>query len=97
MYSKTPIYDDNEEMWLKYWISFYYAVFMLLGEEISPRNTLEAATSGFLLLIGAVLTAVMFGTMTVLMSSLNRKRTTFQETLDVANTTMKNMKLSTEL
>ena len=84
-------------MWLKYWISFYYSVFMLIGDEISPRNTLEAATSGVLLLIGAVLTAVMFGQMAVLMTSLNRKRTTFQETLDEANTTMKNMKLSREL
>ena len=70
---------------------------MLIGDEISPRNTLEAATSGVLLLIGAVLTAVMFGQMAVLMTSLNRKRTTFQETLDEANTTMKNMKLSREL
>jgi hypothetical protein len=42
---------------------------------------------------GAVITAVMFGEMAVLMTSMNRKSSKFQKLLDKANTTMKNMKL----
>jgi hypothetical protein len=50
-----------------------------------------------MIIIGAMITAVLFGEMTVLMSNINRKSTEFQELQDTANTTMKNMRLDADL
>ena len=69
----------------------------MLGGEVGPRNATEACTGGVLILIGAMITAVMFGQMAVLMSNLNVKSTQYQELQDAANSTMKNMKLPEEL
>jgi hypothetical protein len=93
----TTIYDEDTDVWLKYWISFYTSLFMLFANEISPRTTNEAAFAGICIIIGAVITAVMFGQMTVLMSSLNRKMTIFVEKSDEANTMMKKLKLPVHL
>jgi hypothetical protein len=45
------------------------------------------------ILIGAIITANIFGTMAVILTNLNRKFSRFQEKIDIANTSMKNMKL----
>ena len=47
----------------------------MLGGEVGPRNATEACTGGVLILIGAMITAVMFGQMAVLMSNVNVKST----------------------
>ena len=50
---------------------------MLIGGEIGPRNTIQSIVISSLLVIGALITAVLFGEMAVLMTSLNRKSSEF--------------------
>ena len=47
-----------------------------------------------LLIAGALVNANIFGTIAVLVASFNRKAQRFQEQIDIANTSMKNMKLT---
>ena len=77
--------------------SFYHSDFLLIGGEIGPTKTTHAFVAGITMIFGALITAVMFGEMAVLMSNLNRKATRFQELFDTANTTMKNMKLPEDI
>jgi len=46
-----------------------------------------------LLICGALMNANIFGTIANIFQSINRKAQRFQEQIDVANTSMKNMKL----
>ena len=50
-----------------------------------------------MILFGALITAVMFGEMAVLMNNMSVKATKFQDMQDSANTTMKNMELPEDL
>ena len=40
---------------------------MLIGGEIGPRNAVQAAYAGSLMIVGALITATLFGEMAVLM------------------------------
>ena len=64
---------------------------------MGPRVTIQAMMGGITMIFGALITAVLFGEMAVLMSNLNRKSTKFQVIQDTANTAMKNMKLPEDL
>ena len=46
---------------------------------------------------GALITAVLFGEMAVIMDSIGKKSNAFKAVLDTSNTAMKNMKLPEEL
>ena len=48
-----------------------------MGGEIGPRNSIDASIASILIIVGAVITAVMFGEMAVLMTSMNRKSSKF--------------------
>ena len=84
-------------MWTQYFRSFYHAVWLLVGGEIGARNTFEAAVGANIIILGALLNAIMFGEISVLMSSLNRKQAAFQQVLGGAMSTMYNMKLPQEM
>ena len=58
---------------------------------------MQAFVASFLIIIGALLTGILFGEMAVLSSNLNMKSTKFQEIIDTVNTTMKNMKINEKL
>jgi regulator of protease activity HflC (stomatin/prohibitin superfamily) len=47
--------------------------------------------------MGALVNANIFGTIAVIAQTINRKAQRFQEQIDVANTSMKNMKLPESL
>jgi hypothetical protein len=74
---ETEIYDSDVSIWWQYWISFYTSVFLLVGGEIGPRNSLDCSIASIMIICGAVITAVMFGEMAVLMTSMNRKSSKF--------------------
>jgi hypothetical protein len=63
----------NQDVWTQYFTCFYHAVWLLVGGEIGARNTTEAAVGSIIIITGALLNAIMFGEISVLMSSLNRK------------------------
>jgi len=46
---------------------------MLVGGEVGPRTTTQACFATFMILMGAMITAVMFGDMAALMSNLNMR------------------------
>ena len=72
-------------------MSLYMALAMLNGGECGPATTEQLMFACGFILIGAIITANMFGTMAVIVSLLNRKQAKFQQKLDLANTCMKNM------
>lgn len=58
---------------MKYWSAFYHGVWLLTGGEVAPRSTLACCVAALLFLIGAMITAVLFGEMAVLMGNLGRR------------------------
>jgi hypothetical protein len=75
----------------------YYAVAMLFGTEVAPVTDWETLFATFVLLLGSIVTAAIFGNMTVLFQNLSRKSSRFHEMLDDANTAMKNINLPDHL
>ena len=90
-------YDLEEvDEWYQYMVVLYMAVLALGGNEMGPRTTPEIVYV-FIVLISLVLyNAVIFGEMTVLVSDISKKESSFQSQVDVANTAMKNMDLPKE-
>ena len=70
---------------------------MLGGNDIGPRGTAQLLFVAISLLMAAIINANIFGNITVLMQSLNRKASKFQEKLENASETMKNMNIPYEL
>lgn len=66
---------------------------MLGGGDIGPRGILQLLFVSTILLISAIINANIFGNITVLIQSLNRKATNFQEKLEYATECMKNLKI----
>ena len=92
---RSEIFDESENY--QYWVAFYNSVLVLVGGDIGPRTRLQSCFASFTIIFGALITAVMFGNMAVLMSNLNMRQTKFQEKQNAANTAMKNMRLPEKL
>ena len=69
----------------------------LSGNEVDPESNLHIAIASVITVVGALLMANIFGTMTVVFTTLNRKSEKLQEKLDTANGSMMNMKLPNDL
>ena len=87
----TDIY--NESSFYKYVSSLYHAVLMLGGNDVGPRDAFQTTFVTFMLIMAAIINANIFGNMAVLIQSLNRKATTFQEKMEYASETMKNLRI----
>ena len=94
-YSGTLVF--TESIAKQYWMSFYSAVKLVAGGELNPSTNLQSAFASVMLLFGSFVTAALYGSMAVLMSNLNMRQTKFQETQNLVNTAMKNMRLPEEL
>lgn len=66
---------------------------MLGGNDIGPRTNFQWAFVASMLLMAAIINANIFGNMAVLIQSLNRKAANFQERMEYASETMKNLKI----
>lgn len=91
----TDVYDRSK--YYQYFMSLYHAVLMLGGNDIGPRGNFQLIFVSVILMLGAVITSIIFGNMSVMLQSLNRKSTAFQEKLENANEAMKNLKISDEI
>ena len=78
---------------MQYFISMYHAVLMIGGNEMGGRTDLELAFQGIVMLLGAIINANIFGEMAVLLELIGRKAQRFQDSIDISNTTMKNLQL----
>jgi len=68
---KTNLYW--EDLTYKYFLSMYYAVLMLGGNEMGPRTNFELGFVGYIMLAGAIINANIFGEMAVLVQMIKRK------------------------
>jgi len=94
-FSGTLVYSESTAK--KYWMSFYSSVKLMAGGELNPNTNLQSSFASVMLLFGAFVTAALYGSMAVLMSNLNMRQTKFQETQNLVNTAMKNMRLPESL
>lgn len=72
----------------------YYSVLLVGGNELSPSNNVEKFYGAFIMLIGNLVNANIFGEMAVLTQVITRRSTEFQEKLDIANTIMQNIQIT---
>jgi len=102
MYLKSYALDEKTsfysiEWFDKYSFSIYNAILQLCGNDISPPNIYMIWTGIFSLITGALMNANIFGTITSIFQSMNRRAQKFQEQIDMVNTNMKNMKLPEDI
>lgn len=81
----------------QYWISLYYSILTLAGNDLFPQNTTQVWFATFLVFAGAIINANIFGNIAVLLQQINRKAANFQEKLDYANSAMKSLGIEEEL
>jgi hypothetical protein len=66
---------------------------MLGGNDVGPRSIVQLIFVAAMLLMAAIINANIFGNMAVLIQSLNRKSANFQERMEYASETMKNLRI----
>ena len=81
----------------KYFTVFYYAILTMTGNELAPTNNLQTIIGSIIIIIGAVVSAFIFGNMAALMAAMNKKSNHFDEQLDLVNSTMRSMKLREDM
>lgn len=96
-------FPNNEKMRLRmfndelvtysyqYWAAFYNSVIYIKGNEIGPRSLTETVVCSFILIFDLIVAGNIFGNVSVLVQMSNRKAKEFQNQVDNANTSMKNM------
>jgi hypothetical protein len=68
----------------QYIFSVYHSVNILLGEEMLPVTQMQAVIVSVALLLGEFIHAHIMGTIAVVLQSMSRKTTKFQEQIEVA-------------
>lgn len=81
----------------KYLISVYYSILLLNCNDITPLSTWKIFFCTSAVTLGAIINANIFGNMALIIQNLNLKNTEFQESIDLANTAMKNMNVSNNM
>jgi len=66
---------------------------MLGQNDVGPRDNYQLVFVTITLIAAAIINANIFGNMAVLLQSLNRKMTNFNEKMEYASETMKNLKI----
>lgn len=89
----AQLFDEDTSIETKYVISFYISIIALTGNDIYPIGNPLFIIASLLIICGALMNANLFGSISVIFQQLNRKRQRLQEQIDIANTSMKNMKL----
>ncbi len=96
--SHHSFYDREQNgIVYQYIFSLYFSVNILLGEEMLPVTSAQAVLVSIALLVGEFIHAHIMGTIAVVMHSMSRKTTKFQEQIEVASSTMKNIKINESL
>lgn len=85
LYSKSHIYQ--------YATSVYHSILVLSGADIGPRDEYQLFLLTFFLLASAIINANIFGNIAVVLQQMNRKASKFQEKMENASCTMKNLKI----
>jgi len=63
----------------KYLIVCYYSLLLLVGNDIYPKNLAQTVFSSMVLICGSLIFSFIFGNITAVMSSMNKKQNRFSE------------------
>jgi len=72
----------------------YYSAMLFSISDMVASTTAELAFTSIMMLICMMITANIFGLIAVLSAQMSEKSSKFQEQMDIANTAMKNIKLT---
>lgn len=89
------IYD--KPLLYQYVTAFYHGVWMLKGNELGPTDKDMACYGGFIMILGALITAILFGELAVILSNFSRRQTQFQELLESSITTLQTLEIPEHL
>lgn len=81
----------------QYAYSIYMSVYMLTAAEIGPRTAEERIFAGFVIILGQLFLAFMFGEIAVVLLNLNQQSVKIATIQEAAATTMVNMRLKSSL
>jgi hypothetical protein len=95
VFVKTDIYEESKID--QYTNALYHAVLMLGGNDVGPRGYYELFFVSVILVTTAIINANIFGNIALLIQSMNLKATKFQEKMEYAHDSMKNMKIPEKL
>jgi CRP-like cAMP-binding protein len=94
-YGDYDIY--SKDLMTRYIYSVYHGMWCLRGNELGPRDSTMAAAGGFLMIFGAMITAILFGEIAVIMTVLTRRSTQFQNTIENGFMTANELQLPSTL
>ena len=77
-------------------VVLYLGVLALGGNEMGPRTSTEIAVMFFMLVTLILVNAYVFGQMSVLVNEAQQKSSALQKEIDLANTSMNNLKLKSD-
>lgn len=89
IYKKGPL--------AQYFVSIYYSVLMLAGNDMSPQGDLQIIFATIFILAASIINASIFGNIAVILQQINRKQSSFHEKVENATSTMRNMIIPEEL
>jgi len=72
---------------------FYYGILMIMGNEMAPKDVPQILYVSFVFISGAIIMAIIFGSISTVMASVNQKDTLFQEKMDFVQSTMIKIRL----
>ncbi len=64
---------EHDSLIDKYFVVFYYAILTMTGNEVLPMNMLQTVIASIIIIIGAIVSAFIFGNMAAIMASINKK------------------------
>ena len=87
----------NEDPLYQYIISLYYSVLLLAGNDMFPQRNFEIIFSTVMIFASFIINANIFGNIAVLLQQIYKKSSNFQEKLEMATSTMKNINIPDKL
>jgi hypothetical protein len=87
----------ESDMWRRFIVCVYYMVLVIGGNELGPQTEIQYIFIVAVNLTGAIINAVIFGDLAVLMSQILRQGADFQQQIDTANIAMTNIKLPSDV
>ena len=84
-------------MFGKYIEVFYYAVLLMMGNDIAPQTVTQTVYSSLMAIFGSLYGAFLFGNMATLMDSMNRTQRILDKKNNFSEDLMKTLKLPEKL
>lgn len=71
----TEFFEPSRTITEQYIIVVYYAILMVLGNEMGPRSLTQTIVASIMFIFGALILAFIFGSIAAAMSGANMKNT----------------------